>query len=330
MSTFGYKFVPHAVGLAALVWFSACSSAPTSENASDETVATTEPEFVTQNAATDLESNLLVRVFLGPQHVVEFYEPSPGKILVSEAAAVPELPVFAFGSDEANKQPSALASFKALLPGATVPDVLLAADQRRVACADPAAKLEARCTATPQHAAPLVIRLQPLASSLRSPAAIISPPKIMSDPEATPASNGGSIQPAAGDFIKKSGGSCDGTWFQSASSGGRAFCPSSGYFTWCNLDWYNGAYADSGSWTDETWATTCADIGNITMKVSGSGGGGTWSVPQGSWRQWWKHCNLSCGCFPFCTHCCDFKTRYDVLDASGDRFQFGGLFQRFD
>jgi len=329
MSRFDFMAAPLAVGLAALVWFSACASAPTSDKSSPET-AVTEPEFVTQNVTTDLESNLLVRVYLGRQHVVEFYEPSPGKLLVSEAAEVPELPVFPFGSDEANKQPSAIASFKTLLPDTPVPDVLLAADQRRVACADPAAQLEAKCTVLQKRAAPLVIQKEALATSLRSPAAIALPPKIMSDPEAVPASNGGSAQPAPGEFIKKAGGYCDWNWFQSASNGSRAFCPNSGYFTWCNLDWWNGAYADSGSWTDETWATSCADIGNITMKVSGSGGGGTWAVPQGTWRQWWKYCDLSCGCFPFCTHCCDFKTRYDVLDASGDRFQFGGVFQRFD
>jgi len=39
---------------------------------------------------------------------------------------------------------------------------------------------------------------------------------------------------------------------------------------------------------------------------------------------------LSCTCIPLCIHCCDFTTRYEVLNASGDRFQFGGVFKRLD
>jgi hypothetical protein len=89
----------------------------------------------------------------------------------------------------------------------------------------------------------------------------------------------------------------------------------------CLLDWWNGAYMTSGN-ADFSHAIVCADIGNVTMKVASSGhGGGTWAVPQGTYR-WFESGITSCGL----SHWCDFSIRYDITDATGRGFNFGGKF----
>jgi hypothetical protein len=104
-----------------------------------------------------------------------------------------------------------------------------------------------------------------------------------------------------------SGGSCSAAFF--TANGG---CPTGATRTWCLLDWWNGAYEYTNQ-TDLSFASICADKGSVLWQIqNGDGGFHQISVLQGQWfnyslhdgGQTWLH--------------------YDVLQASGDRFQFGG------
>jgi hypothetical protein len=128
-------------------------------------------------------------------------------------------------------------------------------------------------------------------------------------------------------------GYCPSEWFRTASfkdkSGvSRLMCPNptfAGDYQWCLLDWWGGAYTKSSN-TDRTFGTVCADIGNVTLKVSTvDHGGGTWSVPQGSYR-WFYSGYTTCGL----AHWCDFSARYDITNATNSRFNFGGTFTHAD
>jgi hypothetical protein len=97
---------------------------------------------------------------------------------------------------------------------------------------------------------------------------------------------------------------CDDHWFNDN------FCINADW-DMCLLNHWNGAYATSSSVYFSQYAT-CADIGNITLKVKiGDGSGGIWDVLEGHWRSyywsnvWWNS-----------------SSRGDVLNASNNRFHY--------
>jgi len=99
--------------------------------------------------------------------------------------------------------------------------------------------------------------------------------------------------------------SCDDHWFDDE------FCSVASAYDWdmCMLDHWNGAYATSGSINDAKF-TACADIGNITLKVTISGYGGYWDVLEGHYYD-----------YRFVSHSNE-AARGDVINATNNRFHY--------
>lgn len=99
---------------------------------------------------------------------------------------------------------------------------------------------------------------------------------------------------------------CDDRWFN------ETFCV--GSFDWmgCRLNFVGNYYAQRSN-VDYVNVSTCADLGDITLKINlGNGSGGVWTVPQGTYRSWaWKD---------GCTTSCNTTVRVDIEDAASDRF----------
>jgi hypothetical protein len=103
------------------------------------------------------------------------------------------------------------------------------------------------------------------------------------------------------------GGSCSATWFQA-----QGFCPTDASFTWCLLNHWNGAYAYDSD-TDLAFSDICADIGDITWKITnGDGGYHLITVLEGQ-HYWYSFHDGG-----------KSWVHFDVLNATNNRFQFGG------
>lgn len=193
-------------------------------------------------------------------------------------------------------------------------------------------------TLTPSEIFHIVAPNEPLPASIAAAESRHSSPA-GSDPhpEGAPIASASQAQPAivhkAESLVSSSTAvtavGCDFNWFVAASSDWKKFCPTSAFYTWCMADkaWATASSGTNG--TDRSYATTCADIGNMTMSLSSGRGGGTWTVLQGTWRQAFVMGALDCNCFPFhCTNFCNFTADYAV--SNGGNFHFGGAFDRLD
>jgi hypothetical protein len=192
-------------------------------------------------------------------NTMEFYEMSPGVLLVSELGrvGVPPLPAV-------KMRPLDL--YRQLAPDQTVPDVLVAAQERADA-----------------------LRTDPTPPADETPALPIS-------------------QAAGVQLSYIDNQSCDDHWFDDT------FC--AGTYDWqmCLLNHWDGAYAQLSS-VDYVRHATCADIGNITLKVvMGDGTGGIWDVLEGHyrWFSWQDNCTFGC----------NESTRGDILNATNNRFHY--------
>jgi hypothetical protein len=270
-----------------------CGTEPSEQPTAQE--APLEPAFITKNDAAAKQFNMIVRVYVEQDHVIEFFEPEAGHILVSEAGVAGLAPV-AGVEDGVSVEPVAL--FKRLLPNATVPPALTDAVDR-------------------MHRAQSGIEMTDvdLASVQNVKPAIVFSEKAMrpSAQDATVANSNISTTRSA-----LSGGSCPSEWFVAQPQ----FCPTSGSFNafnWCTTNWTGGRTV-SGT-TDSTRGTACADISGFTFNVTttNSRGGGSWTVDQGTYR-WWDSNVQLCGPLSFW---CDFKVTYTITNAPG-RFHFGG------
>jgi hypothetical protein len=301
------------VGVALLVLgAAACEGEPAG---SPVTTEQAEPLFLKVNKQAETELHLITRVKLTANHVVEFYEPTPGQIVISEAAEVPEAPA----AELANLEGLMPSQAYAMLAKGAAPSELLQAERRMIDRAQSGALSTAQGELTSD-----------LASSRSTTDATT---------QARPTEAGAQtpVQRTVGETTTVrsalSGGSCPSEWFatQSFPQGGgtRKFCPGKqfvGDYLWCMLDWWDGAWVKSGN-ADQSYGTVCADIGNLTLKITSSDhGGGTWTVPQGSYR-WWYSGVTTCG--PL-SYWCDFSIRYDITNAIGSRFNFGGKFAHRD
>lgn len=115
--------------------------------------------------------------------------------------------------------------------------------------------------------------------------------------------------PVLGPSSTLSGGACSAATF--TSKGG---CVGGGNKEWCLLDWWNGAWEAVPS-TDLSFASACADIGSFVFHAATGGGSVVdWSVLQGQWASYSFHYGPMT------------SLRYEIRNASGSRFQFGGSF----
>jgi hypothetical protein len=162
------------------------------------------------------------------------------------------------------------------------------------------------------------------------PAALIAAQQraddVNGDPsEADPAADKRAIDAIGTDYAIKSvevnpayidNQSCDDQWFEDT------FCNFSSTLDWtmCLLNHWDGAYAKSGSGgVDVANFSTCADIGNVTLKVTmGDGDGGLWDVLEGHYRNYWWFSNI---------WGTNETARGDIVNASGNRFHMGAAFE---
>jgi hypothetical protein len=294
-----------------LLALASCAGMPEDAELSPGTEQEQEPLFLQLNKQADKDLNLITRITLARNHVVEFYEPTPGQIIMSEAAEVPEAPTGRLVDIERLSPSQAYAALTSAAP----PAALMAAEHRA---------LERRAEQSLPAAEPDAISVAPAANTTANLA--------QPSPSATRTQPAGQETTVVRSAL--SGGYCPSEWFKTQSfkdSGGttRGFCPNrlfSADYTWCMLDWWGGAYAKSSD-TDQTFGTVCADIGSVQMKVSTAGhGGGSWTVPEGTYR-WFYSGYTYCG---ISGNWCDFSARYDITNATNSRFNFGGRFTHSD
>lgn len=280
-------------------------SADTSEakpvSSVEEKVApATAQSIVAANAAADASLHILTRLYLPGGSVFEFYEPAPGHILLSEDGGE--------GATVHNQLPhmSPVDLYQQLSPGTPVPSALLDAQARANARVGAGAITStAQPTATPQSAVDAT------------------------HPTATPGGGGvmtaNSIQNCGPPPVNN--GHCDPSWFRSNLC--SVWMPGDINYNWCYYNAWNSAWAQDGSDDSEGYAASCASIGSHVFKLTADyGGGGAWTVTEGSYRWAQPGTETACG---FCFDVeYDQNIRYDITNASGHEFHFCGDFADWD
>jgi hypothetical protein len=198
-------------------------------------------------------SKLLLRSELSSGNVLEFYEPSPGHLIVSEIGKMGVDPTF--GPKQVPKSP--IEVFKRALPGRAVPQQLVDAEARRQALRDSADPAEV------EPEAPLLDDSRPLPSFAVE----------------TKGSNGGPAEDSGdGAYDHR----CPAAYFADQ------FCSVSGDWEVC---WTNitGSSSFTRVDTDIGQTAACSYRGSILFKFEERPWYswetmGSWTVPEGTWR----------------------------------------------
>jgi hypothetical protein len=239
-----------------------CSAAANLEEHDSTLTAAVEEEAaalpsVRPNRALDATLNLLTRVKTDSGSVLEFYEPKPGDILISEAGSDGATP-----SRALSRTLSPSAAYRAVAPSLPVPAKLLAAE----------ARLAASTPSAVEHP-------RPAPQSGRG-----SPPAWL-----TPSGHRGTVHADAVD----PNAYCGRQWFVNNISQAYGDCMvSEQNYQWCFYDTGPGAWATGGNvWADQ--AELCVAAGDgvfLTVNRQGdNNAGGNWSVPAPGWRYFWHH-----------------------------------------
>jgi len=239
-----------------------------------------EPEVVAnQTGPAEQTLHFVARVYRANGNAVEFYEPIPGSILISETG----LAGGGFLDSQSLHQPIPQL-LAAIAPDQPVPPAL----------AQAIARADAKAAAQPEN----VSRSAPSFSVDRSTKSV-------------------SAEPANG-LTPYTTGACNQTWFTNTQCNLTPPYWAGGQWEWseCLVPWSNGAYGTcnmNGYRYTEFWTSLCADIGNMTLKVTVNPGGvgGTWTVNQGYVRN-----------FDWYRYDADLDGHAEVDNASGDRFLF--------
>lgn len=269
--------------------------------------------IILENGTAEEELNLLARVEVQPDELLEFYEPHPGVIWVSTAGA-PESPRFvgkdleALGDHELSK-PEALwkAATDRAMPASLAEGIIRAHERLARAEAERAAKGPSPAPASAAEARPKS------ASAVRQTADEFDGALLNDD-------NSKSVNGGSG-----SGNWCDSNWWTATAAGYDdllSSCPNSGAFWTACWDHVTG---DGGAWHHEANGlntNVCPYRGNLTFKVSADESfvkQGSWTVAQNTFRgvDAWDH---ACDIFPFTDDCVYVKAQ--VTNASGDGYNF--------
>lgn len=203
------------------------------------------------NAQTDLDLNLLARVEVQPNEMLEIYEPAPGRIMVSGAGAptgealLPPHVIKGLSVEEIWD----LAAGTAEMPGAL-----------RAAIARAGEQMEAGGVVMQEGIEP---------------------------PEAPRSGALATATPAAADLEppSTSAGWCDTEYF----SQGYGACDSLWDFEYCPTNWWNGYHA--WAYADFVYTNVCPATGPVVLNVHGSNDfarwDDTWDVPLNTVRWWW-------------------------------------------
>jgi hypothetical protein len=242
--------------------------------------------IVAESRDNDVELNLLARIEVKPDELLEIYEPRPGMFIVSGAGA----PVDGTrGTSEPLQGQSIRELCLALADGAEMPAALEEAVLRsEEAVPAPAISADER---------PALARSGTLGHAE-------SPPVDMSAPGTS-----------------RAAGFCNSGFFATDANGDSlANCFLDAWetdFTVCLDNWANGAYAqtDDGKWTE---SVVCPTLGSVLMELQTDGdSSGTWTVPQHTFRSVTVY---ESNCEDFWSDCP--WVRVDIKQASGDKFHF--------
>jgi hypothetical protein len=207
------------------------------------------------NARADVELNLLARIEVQRDELLEIYEPTPGTIMVAGAGAPATMIMVAGAGAPAGK---------AIL-SREVMDGMAIADVWRLAAGSTAMPLELRAA---------------LARAER-----LEPDEQTSAPDGAGSASGGSLDGAPpvapGSVAPLAAGWCDSGYYTS----GYGNCPAS-TFRDCVDNWWNGRWAYYyGSFY--TYTNVCPANGSVTLRVTSNFNGGLWTVPQNTVRWWY-------------------------------------------
>jgi hypothetical protein len=228
------------------------------------------------NAQADLDLNLLVRVEIQAGEMLEIYEPTPGALLVSSAGAPAGKAIL---SEEAVSSMAIEDVWKLATNSAEMPGELRAALARSNQRQPQGGRTILQGSARKAEGAPSRTLGNVVSKGTAAPTALTS-------------------------------GWCDTGYFTS----GYGNCPSGYDFSVCVNDWTGGAYGSYGG-AEYVYTNVCPATGSVVLHVQSDwGGGGYWTVPQNTVREW---AQSLWGCFFDC-----LDVRSDVEQASGDRFHF--------
>lgn len=249
--------------------------------------------IASSNAATDRTMNLVARIEVQPNEMVDFYEPEPGQVLISGAGA-PEGPPIAEGMLTDNSDVTAY--WSALTHDAPMPSELAAAVAQR---------------------SPRLVATEALPVDVQSE---IPEQDLSYEGSASHDPHGGPARSAhlTADW-------CDSTYYST-------FDPNYGLWTNeflgdCDSWWdftvcWNHVTGDGTALADDYnhhASNVCPYRGDVTYKAyrnSNTVPWGTWNVPQNSYR-WTRH-HPGCSCF-----LCDCPYYIGrIRDAAGDGYQF--------
>jgi hypothetical protein len=250
-------------------------------------------QIVMENHDAEIAMNLVARIEVQPNELVEFYEPSPGVIMVMGAGAPAAAPI---GEQSADDAIDAAALWGTLTRDAAMPERLANA----VARAD-AMQLTSRATNT------------------RPRATVAEQGSFNKDPNAPKAH----AVDGLGEAAHLTADWCDSSYYSTnvAGYGGvLGSCP-----TWdFNVCWNHvtgDGWASHGD-ANLQRANVCPYRGSVTFKVTADESWvaqGSWTVGQNSYR-WNRNFDSGCDEFPFFNDCPSI--RVDILNASGDGYQF--------
>lgn len=222
-------------------------------------LAPTSAAIARANAQANVDLNLLARVEIQPNELLEIYEPTPGQILISGAGAPTGKAILSADAvaGKAVEEVWSLASGSAEMPAAL------------------SAALERARQARQQSGKPTLQR--GVGQAGRSPS---SPSDAVESRAAAP--------PAA-----FTGGWCDTEYYRS----GYGNCLPGYYFTVCMDNVWDWAYASYGG-AEYVYTNVCPAIGDVTLKMtSDHGGSGYWYVREDTVRWWWQSdwgCTFDC------------------------------------
>jgi hypothetical protein len=261
------------------------------DTAEDPAATTTVTDQIrAANAGVDESLGLIDRLVLdNGNQMVEFYQPTPGEVLVSAAGRPNVAPVL---TEEDLKNTTAADLYARLAPGREIPS--------RLRDVGPLANV----------------------APIDQPSSAFSSTERVGVPLASKALGNDGLETRQGALTS---GYCGTQWFkdfskQGCSSGGSAD------YNWCLTDWYGGATATlTNGWA--SYYNLCPEIGSAVLKISGTAGTSSWSVPQNTYR-WFQrvHYSYSCG-FLGLGRCQDkFNEKGEVLNASTTTFNYMGWF----
>jgi hypothetical protein len=247
-------------------------------------------QIARQNKGVDEALGLVERLILDDgNQMVEFYQPTPGEVLVSAAGRPTRTPVLS-AADLQNTTAAAL--YAKLAPGREIPARLVNVDP--IANATPPVESQGAAFGSTERTSPAGTPLPPAANAV-------------------------GVQREA-----LTSGYCGTQWFKDWAGFGCS--GGGGDYSWCLTDWYGGAhFTVTNGWA--SFYNLCPEIGDATLKVSGTYGVSSWWVPQNTYR-WFSRTNglHACG-FLGLGWCHDrFNETGEVLNASTTTFNYMGFF----